>query len=415
MKLSKILKLSVNMLIHSRLRSWLTIIGIFIGVAAVVAIMSIGQGLQQSVNSQLQGLGQDIITISSGSQRAFGAPGGGEGGALLNIKPLSDKDIQALKLVPGIKAINGVVSGRATVRYQSKNASLSVQGDDPTVFKEFVTTGIESGRYLSVGDARSIVIGYNAAHNVYGTQLSTGSMILINNIPFRVVGTLLSSSGFGGSDNGVYMSTTDARDVLKNTTDLKSNEFSSIVVKVTDPSFVNETSTGIENALINSHHVTQGKEDFSINSAQALQSRFSSLTSGIILFLGGIAAVSLIVGGVGVANTMFTSVLEKTKEIGIMKAVGARNSDILLIFLFNSGMLGLVGGLLGIMFGTIASALIPYIGVGLGFGQSSFRTSIDVSLLVFGVLFAMAIGMISGAVPAYNASKLKPVDALRYE
>ncbi len=404
------------MFTHSKLRSWLTIIGIFIGVAAVVAIISLGQGLQQNVGSRLQGLGQDIITISSGSSRAFGGGGGGEGGgASTNVIQLNDKDIEALKLVPNIKFINGAVSGRVTVTYQSQNISLSVQGDDPSVFKEFVTTALESGRDLSAGDSRAIVIGYNVAHSTFRTELSIGSLLSINNKPFRVVGILVSSSGFGGSDRGIYMSTKDARDALGNTIDLKSNEYSSIVVKVNDPTFINETTDEITSALRNSHHVAAGKEDFSVTSAQALQSRFSSVTQGITLFLAVIAAVSLFVGCIGVANTMFTSVLEKTRDIGVMKAIGARNSDILMIFLCNSGMLGLVGGLLGILFAILIAAILPSIGVSLGMGSGDITMPINVGLLAFAVFFSVALGMISGAIPAYQASKLNPVEALRYE
>jgi putative ABC transport system permease protein len=415
MKLSRILKLSVNMLVHSRLRSWLTIIGIFIGVAAVVAIISLGQSMQQNVNSRLQGLGQDIITINSGSQRAFGPGEGGGADAAINVKPLSEQDINALKLVPGIAYINAAVSGRIKVTYQGANASLSVQGDDPAVFKEFVTTALESGRYLTQSDSRAVVIGNRVAYNIYKKPLSVGSLLVINDKTFRVAGILSSSSGFGGPDNGIYMTTKDARDVLANTTDLKANEFSSITVKVSDVNFINETTTNIQNALRNSHHVASGKEDFSVTSALALQERFSSALSGIVLFLGAIAAVSLLVGGVGVANTMFTSVLEKTKEIGIMKAIGARNSDILLIFLLNSGLLGLVGGMLGIFFGVLATFSFPYIGISMGPAGLTFQTVVSPELLVFGVLFSIAIGMISGAIPAYNASKLRPVEALRYE
>jgi putative ABC transport system permease protein len=168
---------------------------------------------------------------------------------------------------------------------------------------------------------------------------------------------------------------------------------------------------------MNSHHVTKAKEDFTVTSALAIQERFSTITGTMILFLGSIAAVSLLVGGVGVANTMFTSVLEKTREIGIMKAIGARNSDILLIFLINSGLLGLVGGVLGIIFGVLVSLILPILGLGSGSGPAGFTfvPVVSVELLVFGVLFSIAIGMISGVVPAYNASKLRPVEALRYE
>jgi putative ABC transport system permease protein len=417
MRLSKILKLSLNMLLHSKLRSWLTIIGIFIGVAAVVAIISLGQGLQQTVNSQIQGLGQDVITISAGSSRAFGGgPGeGGGGGTATNIKQRSDKDIQALKLVPGVKYINGVVSGRARVSYQSETATLSIQGVEPSIFKEFVTTSLGSGRYLSQGDVRVVVIGSGIANNIYRNQLGVGYLITINNKPFRVIGILASSSGFGGSDNSMYMSSRDARDVLNGTTTLKPNEYSSIQVKVEDANFVQDVSNSIEAALMNSHHVAKDKEDFSITSALALQERFSTVTSGVTLFLGIIAAISLLVGGVGVANTMFTSVLEKTRDIGVMKAIGAKNSDILLIFLFNSGMLGFVGGALGIIFAVAIALILPHVGLNIGSDSGSFTIPISAWLLTFAILFSIAIGMAFGAIPAYRASKLRPVDALRYE
>lgn len=419
MKLSKILKLSFNMLVHSRLRSWLTIIGIFIGVAAVVAIISLGDSMQQSVSSQMQGMGQDIISISSGSSRA-GREFGGGGGSAINVRALTDTDIQSLKLVPNVKYITGIVSGRAKVRYTAENTTISVQGMDPALFKQFVTTTIASGRYLGQGETRAVVIGANTATRVFTHQLGVGYLIMIDNKPFRIVGIMAASTGMGGgSDNALYMSTKDARDVLNSTLDLKANEYSSINIKVSDVNFVNETSNAITAALRNAHHAAVGREDFSVTSALALQERFSSMMGSITLFLGLLAAVSLLVGSVGVANTMFTSVLEKTKDIGVMKAIGSTNIDILLLFLFNSGMLGLVGGLLGVIGGAAISYSLPYFGVNLGFGPgrgvSSFTTVVSPSLLIYTLIFSILIGMLSGAIPAYKASRLKPVDALRYE
>lgn len=405
------------MLLHSKLRSWLTVLGIVIGVAAVVSIISIGAGLQESVNSQLGGLGQDIVTVSSGSSRAFGEFGGGGGGVVTNVKQLSNRDVQELKLVPGIKAITGIVSGRVEVSYLTEKTTLSVEGLDPKVFQDFVTTSIESGRYLSPGDAKSIVIGNGVANNVFKKPLEVGQLIAINNTQFRIVGILQPATGFGGGDNQIYMSTQDARDMLQKTITLASDEYSSISIKVSDVNFVDQTAAKITTALMNSHHVRAETQDFSVTSPTALQERISSITSAITIFLGAIAAVSLIVGAVGVANTMFTSVLEKTKEIGIMKAIGAKNRDILTIFLFNSGMLGMVGGLIGIAFGSLISYLLPQIGLGLGGGAEGggIQTAISINLLILALVFSIVIGMIAGAVPAYRASKLRPVDALRYE
>jgi putative ABC transport system permease protein len=416
MRTAKSLQLAFNLLVHSKLRSWLTIIGIVIGVASIVAIVSIGQGLQKSVNSRLGGLGQDLITISSGGSRAGGGfrGEGGSGASSTNTVQLSTKDVSALKLVPNIKYIEGTISGRADVYYLAQKTSASITGDDPSVFKEFQTSGLESGRYLATGDAGVIVIGYSLAHSVFRDQLLPGNILLINNIPFRVIGVLKqSTTGFGGGGNGIYMNINDARTVLANTITLKSNEFSSISVKVSNVDLVNDTTNAITTALLNSHHVRKQNQDFSVTSALELQSTLSSVTSSITLFLAAIAGVSLIVGAVGVANTMFTSVLEKTRDIGVMKAIGASNREILLIFLLNAGMVGLVGGLIGIILGMGISLALPALGLMLGIGE--LQTAISFSLLAYALLLSVMIGMISGAIPAYRASKLKPVDALRYE
>lgn len=412
MKLQKIIKLSFNMLLHSKLRSWLTVLGIFIGVVSVIAIISLGQGLQASVSSQLEGLGQDVITITSGSGQAMGPPRHNGGSTTTNVEELSNKDIQTLKLVPGVKYINGIISGQVEVIYQSETARISLQGYDPTTFNEFVTTSLESGRYLGQGDANAIVIGNRLAHKVYTRELEVGFLLKIDDKNFRVVGILEPSTGFGGSDNAIYMSTKNARELLKDTSDLESDEYSSLAVKVNDPEFVEKITEKIEDALRNSHHVAKGKEDFSVISAAALQDQLGTITGFITLFLGFIAAISLLVGGIGVANTMFTSVVEKTRDIGVMKAIGAKNNDILLIFLFNSGMLGLIGGLLGVGFSVMLSLLIPLLGISLGDGVA-LTMPINIWLMSGGLAFSMGIGMISGAIPARSASKLKPVDALR--
>ncbi len=416
MRISKTLQLSFNMFLHSKLRSWLTILGIVIGVTAVVAIVSIGQGMQASVQSQISGLGQDILTITAGGGRAIGGFDGGQAVASSTVSPLSSREVNALKLVPGILSIYPIVSGRATVYYNAESTSASITGADTTLFSQYVTTSLASGRYFSAGESGEVIIGDRIANSVFKEPLQTGYILKINGRPFQIAGILSSSSGIGSSDNNIYMSEKDARSILNSS--LSDSEYSSIELKVADASQVSEMTNITQAILVNVRHTRADKPDFSISSAEALAQRFDTLASSVTLFLGVIAAISLLVGGIGVANTMFTSVLEKTRDIGVMKAIGAKNRDILMIFLFNSGMLGLVGGLIGIFFGSLASYALPLLGisiVGAGPGGRSVHTAISLGLLIFSVAFSIIIGMASGAIPAYRASKLRPVEALRYE
>lgn len=419
MKLQKSFKLALNILLHSKLRSWLTIIGIVIGVAAIVAIVSIGEGAQVNVQERLSGLGADLITISPGFDRASGGFRGGFGhrerrGALTlssDSLNLTDKDIQAIKPIDGIEFIDGVVSGRADIFYLAETSSGTINGVDPLAWRNIVTTELKSGRYLNPSDTNVIVVGSRIAESTFKQPLSLNRAVQIEGRLFKVVGILKEAGRFGGDDNKVFMPIDAAREILE---EVGKEKFDSIVVKVNNPDLVDRVSEQIETKLMISRHLTERRKDFTVTSSKALQERLTDITKTFTIFLAAIAAVSLLVGAVGIANTMFTSVMEKTKEIGIMKAIGARNSDILAVFLINSGLVGLVGGLLGISLGSAISYLLPNVISGFGPG-GQLKTVIPISLLVSALLISIMIGMIAGAIPAYRASKLKPVDALRYE
>jgi putative ABC transport system permease protein len=422
MKLRKSLKLAINILLHSKLRSWLTIIGIVIGVAAIVSIVSIGEGAQASINSRLSGLGADIITVSPGFERAFGGFGGPEGSrqgtsASTEAKNLTRTDVLVIRSIQGVSFVGGTISGRADMTYLAQTASVSVQGVDASVWQHMTTAELDSGRFLNPGDTNVIVIGSRVANSLFKQPLVLNRMVSIEGKAFKVVGILKSSgSGFGGGggDNAVYMPIETAAQVIE---DKNSNSFDSITVKVSSSDIATDVSSQIDARLMLSRHVTNRTKDYSVTSAQQLQQNISSITSTFTIFLGAIAAVSLIVGAVGIANTMFTSVLEKTKEIGIMKAIGARNFDIMLIFLLNSALVGLAGGIMGILLGSAISSFLPNVISrlpGLS-GGGGLTTVIPTSLLVEAIVVSVLIGMIAGAIPAYRASKLKPVDALRYE
>ena len=413
MRLRKSLELAWNILAHSKLRSWLTIIGIVIGIAAVVSIVSISQGAQQELESRFGELGADIITVSPGFSRASGFRGPGRNGdsGTADQDNLTDKDVLALKSVPNVKFVMGQASGEGDIGYLGESGEVSITGVDTDVWKDITIDELESGRYLTKGDMYSAVIGYNRATSFFDKEVQINRQITIEGRIFKVVGIF----GQGENDNAVIIPIDPARDILD---DVGDEEFDSITVKVDDADIVNQISADIEKKLMLSRGILkEDDKDFSVSSALEIQSTISETLNTMAIFLGAIAAISLLVGAVGISNTMFTSVLEKTKEIGVMKAIGAKNRDILFIFLFNSGMIGFVGGLGGVILGAIASGYISLLVSGNGGGMTRMfgSTSLSPELLIFAFLFSIIIGMVAGIIPAYRASRLKPVDALRYE
>ncbi|MCK5698598.1 MAG: ABC transporter permease, partial [Candidatus Aenigmarchaeota archaeon] len=223
---------------------------------------------------------------------------------------------------------------------------------------------------------------------------------------FRIVGILDDSS------TSIIMPLQMAYAVLD---DKENGVYDSIVVKIKNEDDLDYVIEKIENKLMMARHVTEKNRDFSISSSKQFQEMRSEMLGSMTMFLTAIAAVSLLVGAVGIANTMFTSVLEKTKEIGIMKAIGARNKDILMIFLLNAGLIGLVGGLIGVLLGVVLSGFVPMLMGSMPMARGGAATLVSVDAVVLALSVAVVIGVISGVVPAYNGSKLKPVDALRYE
>ncbi|MCX6818212.1 MAG: ABC transporter permease [Candidatus Aenigmarchaeota archaeon] len=418
MKPSKSFKLALNILRHSKVRSWLTIIGIVIGVASVVAIMSIGTGMQLSLESSLGGLGADIITISPGASRTMGGfrdfgsdqPSASSSTA----KNLTIKDIQALKSVENVDIVTGTVSGRGEVYYLAETTTVSITGVDPIAWNEITTSTLSSGRFLGASDYSAVLVGNRLATRSFKQPLSVNRVITIEGASFKIAGILNESGGMmgGGSDSGIIMPIEAARAVLD---DVGTDEFDSIIVKVADADLVEQTMSDIDARLMLTRHVTNRTKDYSVSSSVAMQATISSTLESVTLFLGAIAAVSLLVGAVGIANTMFTTVLERTKQIGIMKAIGAKNRDIMMIFMMNSALVGLVGGVIGLVIGSVASLFVAIPMMGMGGRGMGAENVVTPQLLVFTLSIAVGIGIVAGLVPAYRASKLRPVDALRYE
>jgi len=394
--------MALSILYHSKIRSWLTIIGIVIGIGAVVTIMSLSDSLSAEMESSLSDMDLTLITITPGYTKASSAMGPpGMGGTTSTDAELTNKDIRALKLIDNIEYISGLISGSESVYYMGKSATISINGVDPQVWQYMYTYDLESGRLLDPTDKYVAVIGYNLANEMYDDPISLNRIITINGKSVRVVGILAS----GEDDYTVFMPIDAAVELIEGA---EPDVYDSIVVKADDVDNVETVKGKVETKLMISRNVmNEDDRDFSVSDMLSMAESFEEMLSSMSLFLGAIAAVSLVVGSVGIANTMFTSVLEKTKEIGTMKAIGATNFDIMMIFLFNSALVGFVGGVIGILLSVIVTSLLGPL----------LQISITVApyLVILGVSIAVVIGVISGVVPAYNASRMRPVDALRYE
>ncbi len=432
MKLTDIFKLSLNSLTHRGLRSWLTILGIIIGVAAVIAMLSIGTGMTQSVGAEMSGLGADILTVSAGYTRAEGSIGGfggremprmsrGPFGEMTNTDDdeptLTDTDVYAIYSVNGVEAVNGIISGNGELEYLSEEVRVSIEGVDPVAWIEMTTSELDSGRFLSQGDGSSVVIG-SAVAEMFEQTLAVNTQVKIEGKTFKIVGILKESGtgGFGGDDRTVFMTQEAARNIIDN---LDSYEYSSIEVKISDTDFVDEIIENVENALYSSRMVTEDTKDFTVTSPTSMLETVTSTMQTLSFFLIGIAAISLLVGAIGIANTMFMSVMERTRLIGIFKSLGTKNSEIMKLFLTESAIIGLMGGLLGIFLGFILVGIISGAGFSLmGMGRVGTTTSVAVvtpELVIFALFFSTIIGIVSGLIPARKAAGLQIVEAMRSE
>lgn len=412
MKLSKCAKQAYIMVLNSQLRAWLTILGIVIGVAAVISIISLGDTMEEKVNAQLSSLGGNIITITPGFAKGsamFGmGPEGGRGpppgGGITEDTLLTKRDYQVLKGISDVTLLDTNIRGNAEVSYLGKKGTVSATGVDQKVWSKITTDILKDGRMLDSADQNVVVIGGGLSSDYFDRPVEINKMMTIENRTFRVVGILDDDS------NNIYIPIQIAYQVLDNK---ENGKYDSIVVKIKNDDKLDDILAKIESKLMTSRHVTEKDKDFTVVSSKKMQQKRAEMTSSMSTFLLAIAAVSLIVGSVGIANTMFTSVLEKTKEIGIMKAIGARNGDILLIFLFNATLIGLVGGIIGIIFGAILSYFLPSF-----MGDTPLKdTTVIISLnsIIIALFVSVVVGMFAGIIPAYKASKLRPVDALRYE
>lgn len=397
--------ISFKNLTKRKLRSWLTMLGIFIGVAAVVSLISLGDGLRAAVNAQFGISSTEVITVQAGGLTGYGPPGSGV------VDPMTKKEIQAIEKLNTVERAIGRNIDTIKIEFDNKlifgYATDIPDKDDRKFVYEQIELEPEVGRLLKDGDTGKVVLGYNfyTDSNEFRKEIVPGKTITINEKKFEVIGIAKKKGSFI-FDNVIYMNKEDLEDIIDH-----NDEVDIIAVKIKDKSIMQKAKEDIEKTLRKERGVKEGEEDFEVSTPESALSTVNSVLTGVQIFVAMIASISILVGAVGIINTMTTSVLERKKQIGTMKAIGARNSDIFLQFFFESGILGLIGGGVGILIGVI----IGYIGtVSINnFVGADASPQINFILIISALLGSFLIGSIAGIVPALKAAKENPVDALR--
>jgi putative ABC transport system permease protein len=401
-KYLELVQLAISRLAAARVRAVLTMLGIIIGVGSIVALVAVAQGATSGITNRIQSLGTNLLTVTPGSTTSgFVRQGAG------SATTLTLDDAQAITQLSAIAAVAPQASTQAVVVAGDENTTTSVIGTTSD-YAAVRTYEVWQGSFLTdvavAEHLRVAVLGSTTADDLGFDEDAIGTDILVGGIPFRVVGILQakgSSSGFSSDDLVIIPITTAMRYFVSGTS------VSSIYLSVATADEIDAAKTQLT-ALLEERHGTYGTDaDFSVTDQAQLLDTFSSVTGLLTLLLGGIASISLIVGGIGIMNIMLVSVRERTREIGIRKAIGARGSDILLQFLVEALVLSLLGGLIGIVLGVAVSAAIGTI-AGWGFQFSPLT-------VVVAVGFSLAVGVVFGVWPARQAARLDPITALRYE
>jgi putative ABC transport system permease protein len=395
MTLLESLRMALAALVANKGRSALTVLGVVIGIAAVIGLVSVGQGAQAQVESSVAALGSNLLYVRQ-SPRVLGA------------KELSQADVEAMAGVPNVVAVAPEVSTSATVSFEGQEATQSITGTT-SAWVDVRSYTVAEGRFLTDTEvakgSRVAVVGGEVAADLGMAGSLLGQTIKIDGLPFTTVG-VLESKGSGGMTSGDSVVVLPATTVLQRLTG--GDGFSGVGIEAADEQSMAQVEDQVTTLLRQRHKIADGAEDdFTINNQADLMETMSSVTGTLTALLGSIAGISLLVGGIGIMNIMLVSVTERTRDIGIRKAIGARRSDIMGQFLIESLVLSVFGGVLGVVCGYLLSRA-----VGPLLGYAAVVTPEAVGLAV-GV--SAAIGVFFGVYPAWKASRQDPIEALRYE
>jgi putative ABC transport system permease protein len=400
---------ALESLVGNKLRSALTVLGIVIGVGAVIAMLAIGRGAQNTITGSISSVGTNLLFVSSGARN------------VRNAKPLTLDDASAIAdpaNSPSVVAVAPLLNARGQVTVNGQSTNTQVLGVE-TGYDTLRNLTMAEGQFLTpdeiLGRAAVAVIGPTTADNLFGTHAGvTGQTIQISGHPFTVIGVLnaVGGSGFQNPDDQIIVPLTTAQSRLS-TRRTVANGVDMIMVQAASADQVQNAQDQITSVLESRHQTpVGGTDDFTITSQQSLLSSATTITNVLTIFLGGIAGISLLVGGIGVMNIMLVSVTERTREIGLRKAIGARKLDIMVQFLTESLLLSLAGGLIGILVGWGLSILVGVIAKA---NNSNINPAVSLDAILLATLFSAAIGIFFGLYPAKRASDLEPVEALRYE
>jgi putative ABC transport system permease protein len=392
----------------NKLRSTLTILGIVIGVGAVIAMLAVGTGAQSTITGSINGIGSNLLFVMSGNTTS----------EVRNVKKIDMEDAKALLdqyQAPSVEAIAPIVSGSLEVSAAGEKTTATIDGvtaDYQSVRNAELTEGTFITDDNLLGRASVAIVGVDVADKLFDRRDGlVGESIRINGQPFRIIGVLASKGGssFGSQDNIVLIPLTTAQIHLFS---MSSNEIDMLMVQATSANTVKQASDEISQILRLRHRTKVGQDDFTIFSQEDFVATAQTITGVLTIFLGGIAAISLLVGGIGIMNIMLVSVTERTREIGLRKALGARKKDILIQFLTESSLLSLFGGVVGIMLGWLIAFVVGRIASASG---TPFTPVVSLNAIVLATVFSTAVGLFFGLYPANRAASLEPVEALRYE